>query len=158
MRFCFYADWDTPLPTPGLILKINPVLVNVKSLDLESQTQRRFFVIYYDAIETLMTRRETFFCNNIRSFLVHSDTEYRPIESPVLHLLPNLDQSVAFRATTLFTISWWPVHNFLLMTIVEFAIFSNTDAKVMEQKEYMPLSVIKLQIIVPKSSAVFLHP
>ena len=42
---------------------------------------------------------------------MHSDTGYRPIELPVSHLLQNLDQSVAFRATTLSTISWWPVHN-----------------------------------------------
>ena len=46
---------------------------------------------------------------------MHSDTEYRPIEFPVSHLLQNLDQSMAFRATTLFTIDWRPVHNFLLM-------------------------------------------
>ena len=51
----------------------------------------------------------------IRSFLVHSDTEYRPIEFPVSHLLQNLDQSVAFCATSLFTIGWWSVHNSLLM-------------------------------------------
>ena len=30
----------------------------------------------------------------IRSFLVHSDTEYRPIEFAVSHLWQNLDQSV----------------------------------------------------------------
>ena len=46
---------------------------------------------------------------------MHSDTEYRPIELPVSHLLHNLDESMAFRATTLFTIGWRPVHNFLLM-------------------------------------------
>ena len=51
----------------------------------------------------------------IRRFLVHSDTEYRPIEFPVSYLLQNLDQSLAFHATTLFTIGWRPVHNFLLM-------------------------------------------
>ena len=56
----------------------------------------------------------------IRSFLVHSDTEYRPIEFPVSHLLQNLDQSGAFRATTLFTIGWRPVHNFLLMVCLLF--------------------------------------
>ena len=48
------------------------------------------------------------FCNSdklaIRSLHVHSDTEYRPIESPVSHLLQNLVQSVVLRATTLFTI------------------------------------------------------
>ena len=55
----------------------------------------------------------------IRSFLVHSDTKYRPIEFPVSHLWQNLDQSVAFHATTLFTISWWPVDNFLLMKKIE---------------------------------------
>ena len=46
---------------------------------------------------------------------MHSDTEYRPIESPVSHLLPNFDQSVAFCATTQLTIGWRLVHNFLLM-------------------------------------------
>ena len=46
---------------------------------------------------------------------MHLDTEYGPIESPVSHFLPNLDQSVAFRATSLFTIGWQPVHSFLLM-------------------------------------------
>ena len=53
----------------------------------------------------------------IRSFLLHSDTEYSPIELPVSHLFQNLEQSVAFRTTTLFTIGWQPVHNFLLMKI-----------------------------------------
>ena len=52
---------------------------------------------------------------SIRSFLVHSDTEYRPIEFPVSHILLNLDQSVAFRTTTLFTIGRRPMHNFLPM-------------------------------------------
>ena len=45
---------------------------------------------------------------------MYSDSEYSPIEFPVSHLLQNLEQSVAFRATTLFTIGWRPVHNFLL--------------------------------------------
>ena len=50
-----------------------------------------------------------------RSIFVPSDTEYRPIESLVSHVLPNLDQSVAFCARTLFSIGWQPLHNFLLM-------------------------------------------
>ena len=40
----------------------------------------------------------------IRSILMHSDIEYRPIEFPVSHLLQKLGQSVVFRTTTLFTI------------------------------------------------------
>ena len=44
---------------------------------------------------------------------MQSDTEYRPIELPVSHLLQNLDQSAAFHAATLSTIDWRP-HNFLL--------------------------------------------
>ena len=61
---------------------------------------------------------------------MHSDTEYRPIEFPVSHLLQNLDQSVAFRATTLFTIGWWPMHNFLLMTHVTYeTLLHNSDLR-----------------------------
>ena len=56
--------------------------------------------------------------SSIGSFLVHSDTEYRPIEFPVSHPLQNWDQSMAFRATTTFTIGWRPVHNFLLMILL----------------------------------------
>ena len=33
--------------------------------------------------------------------------------------MQNLNQSVAFRATTLFTTGWRPVHNFLLMFGIE---------------------------------------
>ena len=36
---------------------------------------------------------------------MHSDTEHRLIEFPVSHLMLNLDQSVAFRATTLWLAS-----------------------------------------------------
>ena len=61
-------------------------------------------------------RQEVDLACNIRSF--HSDAEYRPIDFPVSHLLQNLDQSVAFCATTPFTIGWRPVHNFLLMKLV----------------------------------------
>ena len=62
------------------------------------------------------------FHRDIRIFLVHSDTEYRPIEFLVSHLLQNLEHNwpstpVAYRATTLFTIGWRPVHHFLLMSI-----------------------------------------
>ena len=46
---------------------------------------------------------------------MHLESEYRPIEFPVSHRMQNLDQSVAFCATTLFTFGWRPVHNFHLM-------------------------------------------
>ena len=63
---------------------------------------------------------------------MHSETEYRPIEFPFSQSLQNLDQSVAFRATTLFTIGWRSVHTFLLMRMkifkwIESVMYSNDD-------------------------------
>ena len=65
---------------------------------------------------------------------MHSDTEYMPIEFPVSHLLQNQDQSVAFRTTTLFTIGWQPVHNFLLMTGGDKEIMPQTDRRTERQR------------------------
>ena len=49
----------------------------------------------------------------IRGFVVHSDTEYRPIESPVTfaEFRPIVNRVVVRQSL----ICWRPMHNFLLM-------------------------------------------
>ena len=74
---------------------------------------------------------------------MHSDTENRPIEFPVSHLMLNLDQSVAFRATTLLVIGWRSVHNFLLMRnnpsrfIYKFPHLENYNLKTVKKDNFV---------------------